>query len=281
MLGTEELTKGQFDLIYNSFSFVLASMIFATIFLLISMPRVLPRYRQALGISAMVTGIAAYHYFRIFENFKAAYVTDAIGGDGVHRLAQGVAFNEGYRYVDWFLTVPLLLVETVAILALAQAESRRLLVRLVPASALMIALGYPGEIATDTLTRGVWGALSTVPFVYIVYVLFGELTRSIERQPSTVVQNIKNLRWLLLASWGVYPIAFLFPMVGFDGSDAFVLRNVGYSIADVVAKAVFGILIYKIARKKSFFVDPEFELVETGYRSSGSGTRGETVPTSA
>lgn len=264
MVGVEELTKGQFDLVYNSFSFVVASMLFATLFLLVSLPRVLPRYRQAVAISAMVTGIAAYHYLRIFANFQEAYVTDAVGGQGTYRLAEGVAFNELYRYVDWFLTVPLLLVETVAILALARQDANRLLIRLVPASALMIALGYPGEIATDNLTRGIWGALSTIPFLYILWVLFGELTRSIERQPAPVVRNIKNLRWVLVATWGVYPIAYLFPMVGFDGADAFVLRNVGYAIADVVAKAVFGLLIYKIARKKSFFYDAAFEASEMG-----------------
>jgi bacteriorhodopsin len=267
MSAVEELTKGQFDLVYNSFSFVVASMLFTSIFLLVSMPRVLPRYRQALAISAMVTGIAAYHYLRILANFEKSFVTDAVGGVGTYTLAEGVAFNELYRYVDWFLTVPLLLVETVAILALAREEASRLLIRLVPASALMIALGYPGEIATDNLTRGIWGALSTIPFLYILWVLFGELTRSIERQPAPVVQNIKNLRYVLVASWGVYPIAYLFPMVGFDGADAFVLRNVGYAIADVVAKAVFGLLIYKIARKKSFFYDASFAQVETGYEA--------------
>jgi bacteriorhodopsin len=273
MSVVDELSRSQFDLVYNSFSFVIASMLFTSIFLLVSMPRVLPRYRQALAISAMVTGIATYHYFRILGNFAAAYVNDDPGAAGTFRVAEGVAFNEVYRYVDWLLTVPLLLVETVAILALAQDQARRLLVRLVPASALMIALGYPGEVATDTLTRAVWGALSTIPFLFILWVLFGELTRSIERQPAPVVRNIKNLRWVLVASWGVYPIAYLFPMVGFDGADAFVARNVGYAVADVVAKAVFGLLIYKIARKKSCYFDAAFAERELGSSDAAAVAR--------
>jgi len=69
-----------------------------------------------------------------------------LGGD------QG-AFNEAYRYVDWLLTVPLLLVEVIAVLALAKEVSSSLISRLVPASAAMIALGYPGEISTDKNTQ--------------------------------------------------------------------------------------------------------------------------------
>lgn len=264
MVGVAELTQAQFDTIYNFLSFAIASMLFASIFLLVAQPRVLARYRTALVVSAMVTGIAAYHYFRIFDSFREAYVTDAIGGQGIYTLAEGVSFNEGYRYVDWLLTVPLLLVETVAVLALARSESRRLLLRLVPASALMIILGYPGELAIDNGERALWGALSTIPFLYILYILFVELTKSINRQPESVQASIKNLRWVLLASWGFYPIAYMFPMFGFDGSDAFVLRQVGYTIADVVAKAVFGLLIYKIARLKSFYDDPDFAVQELG-----------------
>jgi hypothetical protein len=56
----------------------------------------------------------------------------------------------------------------------------------------------------------------------------------------------------------------MFPMFGFEGADAFVLRQVGYTIADVIAKAVFALLIYKIARLKSFYDDPQFALSELG-----------------
>jgi bacteriorhodopsin len=264
MVGVPELTQTQFDTVYNFFSFAIAAMLFTAIFLLVSQNRVLPRYRTALVISAIVLGIATYHYFRIIDSFDAAYVVDAAG---TFVLAEGATFNEAYRYVDWLLTVPLLLVEAVAVLALPRSQARRLLVRLVPASALMIVLGYPGELAIDNGERALWGALSTIPFLYILYVLFVELTKSMGRQPAEVRVSVRNLRWLLLASWGFYPIAYMFPMVGFDGSDAFVLRQVGYTIADVVAKAVFALVIYKIARLKSFYDDAEFARQEMGETS--------------
>ena len=253
------LTATQFSTVYNLFSLVIASMLFTAIFLLVSRGRVAPRYRQALVVSATVCGIAAYHYFRIFETFKESYPPGATA-DAAHALS-AVKFNEAYRYVDWLLTVPLLLIETVAVMALARATARRLLFKLVPASALMIALGYPGELSSDTGTRALWGFLSTIPFAYLLYVLFVELSRSRDRQPAEVVHTIKMLRISLVGLWGVYPIAYMFPMIGgdfFGGAGGFVLRQGGYSIADILAKAAYGLAIYKIARVKSGLEDPAY-----------------------
>ncbi|OZA64164.1 MAG: hypothetical protein B7X78_05290 [Sphingomonadales bacterium 39-62-4] len=35
----------------------------------------------------------------------------------------GVAFNDAYRYVDWLLTVPLLLIELILVMRLSRAET--------------------------------------------------------------------------------------------------------------------------------------------------------------
>ena len=253
------LTSSQFQTLYNVFSFALAAMLFTSLFLLVSQARVLPRYRQAVVVSAMVCGIAAYHYVRIFNSFNDAYVATAVGGD---HLLTPLGFNEAYRYVDWLLTVPLLLLETVAVLALPRATRSSLLTKLIPASVLMIALGYPGEIAVGTAPKMIWGALSTIPFIFILYVLFVELTKSLHRQPPQVAASVGRLRLLLIATWGVYPISYLFPVFGLDGANAFVLRQVGYSIADVLAKCLYGLVIYKIARMKSAADDPLFESQE-------------------
>jgi bacteriorhodopsin len=253
------LSNAQFQTVYNVFSFALAAMLFTSIFLLVSQARVLPRYRQAIVVSAMVCGIAAYHYIRIVNSFNAAYLPTEVGGPFA-LSAEG--FNEAYRYVDWLLTVPLLLLETVAVLALPRATRASLLTKLIPASVLMIALGYPGEIAVDTAPKMIWGALSTIPFLFILYVLFVELTKSLDRQPPEVAASVGRLRLLLIATWGVYPISYLFPLFGLDGADAFVARQVGYSIADVLAKCLYGLVIYKIARMKSADDDPAFAALE-------------------
>ena len=258
----DALSQGQFDTVYNFLSLVIASQLFTALFLLISLPRILPRYRNAITVAIIVCGIAAYHYFRIFDSFKAAFVTDAVGGDGMYEQAAGESFNEGYRYVDWLLTVPLLLVELIAVLALAQSVQKKLLVRLVPAAALMIALGYPGEISDDNGIRGLFGILSTLPFLYILFVLFTQLSKSLDLQPAGVRKSLSNLRWLLLLSWGVYPIAYALPILEVSGADAWVAKQIGYSVADIVAKAAYALIIYRVARIKSFADDAEFARAE-------------------
>ncbi|TFC07530.1 xanthorhodopsin [Cryobacterium mannosilyticum] len=277
----DSLTQSQYDTVYNIFSLVIAAQLFASIFMLVSLTRVLPRYRQAMTVAAIVCGIAAYHYFRIFDSFKAAFVTDAVGGRGDYLQVAGAGFNEGYRYVDWLLTVPLLLLELIAVLALARRVQTSLLTRLIPASALMIALGYPGEITGDNGLRGLFGLLSTIPFAYILYVLFVELTRSLDRQPASVRRTISQLRLLLLLTWGVYPIAYLLPLLGLDGADAWVGKQLGYSIADILAKALYGLIIYRIARMKSFADDDSFaarELSVDEAREVRAGAPRSSVP---
>ena len=256
-----ELSSTQYNTVYNLLSLAIASLGFTGLYLVLAQRQVLPRYRNAVLVSATVVFIATYHYIRIFNNFNESYESTAQGGQGTYVLTDTV-FNEGYRYVDWFLTVPLLLVETIAVLALAKVVQRRLLFKLVPASALMIALGYPGELTLDTSTRLFWGTASTIPFLYILYVLFVEVMKSLDKQPPGVASTLKKLLILLIATWGVYPIAYLFPVLGFEGTDAFVLKQAGYTIADILAKAAFGLVIYKIAKVKSQFDDPAFN--ETG-----------------
>ena len=255
------LDTNNWNLVYNIFSFGLICMLACTVYTLVSQPRVMAKYRNALVMSSMVTFIAGYHYLRIFDSFAHASNPE-MTGEGDAAMATGKilvdlsgkegSFNEAYRYVDWLLTVPLLLVEVIAVLALAKEVSRSLIMRLVPASAAMIALGYPGEISADKDTQVIYGVLSTLPFLYILYVLFVELGKSLDRQPEGVAATIGRLRLLLIATWGVYPISYILGMgAGDPSSSQFVGVQVGYTIADVLAKCVFGLTILKIARMKS------------------------------
>jgi bacteriorhodopsin len=164
--------------------------------------------------------------------------------------------------------VPLLVLELVAVLALAKAAQSHILNRLVPAAAAMIALGYPGDAKLDIMgiTPAVWGLLSTIPFIYILYVLFVELGKSLVKQSKAVQKKVQLLRLLLLATWGVYPITFILAMGTPPGApfnaDEFVAREIGYSIADILAKCLFGLVIFSIARIKSAEDDKEFAKAE-------------------
>jgi len=243
------LSAGQYDLVYNSFSFVIASMGAAFLFFLLVRGRVAPRHRMALTLSTLVVGIALYHYVRIFNSW-----TDAFSYTGGSYVQDGLPFNEAYRYVDWVLTVPLLLAELVVVLRLDSGKTRSLLIRLTTAALAMIVLGYPGEVAdADSTARIVWGVLGTLPFLYILYVLFGELGKSLGRQAPGVVRLLSALRWIILVTWTVYPVAYILPAVIDDPVVAEVARQVGYSMADVLAKPLFGLLILAIALAKSRF----------------------------
>ncbi|MEM0930464.1 MAG: bacteriorhodopsin-like [Pseudomonadota bacterium] len=246
MEATDLLSVGQYNLIYNAFSFTFATMAAATLFFWLGRAQVAPAYRTALTVTGLVTAIAAYHYWRIFESWDAAYTVV----DGTI-TATGYAFNDAYRYVDWLLTVPLLLIELILVMRLSREETISKATTLGIAAAIMVALGYPGEVADSNGTRALWGFLSTIPFLYIVYQLFQGLGQSIERQPENVKPLIKTARLLTFASWGFYPIVYMAPFVGLTGGAADTVIQVGYTIADIVAKAMFGVLIYVIAMRKS------------------------------
>ena len=110
-----EMRDSQFQLVYNILSFSLASMMATTIFLWMKVPSVAAKFQTAFIISGLVTFIAAYHYLRIFNSWTEAYNYKL--GQADSQLT-GVPFNDAYRYMDWLLTVPLLLMEIVLVMKL-------------------------------------------------------------------------------------------------------------------------------------------------------------------
>ncbi len=243
------LSMNQYSLVTNLMSLTVATMGAAALFFFLSRQLVSAKYRLALTVSGLVVSIACYHYFRILESFSAAYKLDITS---LSYVATGIPFNDAYRYADWLLTVPLLLVELIAVLGLAKKESGALLGKLTIAAVLMIALGYPGEVSSDAGTRWFWGWLSTVPFLYIIYVLFVQLSGAVDRQVDQARVLIRNARLLILATWGFYPIAYTIGTLGLgSGASTEVAIQVGYTLADITAKAGLGVFIFSIARVKT------------------------------
>merc|ERR1711871_160873 len=131
--------------------------------------------------TGLVTFIAMYHYFRIFDSFVAAYtpchVDEKTGSVNYNHCdpekfgynPTGIPFNDAYRYVDWFLTVPLLLIEIVLVMKLSEEETFQRCCTLGVSSGLMILNGYPGEVSGDPSTRWCFWFLSMLPFTYIVH----------------------------------------------------------------------------------------------------------------
>ncbi|MGK0157733.1 MAG: bacteriorhodopsin [Neolewinella sp.] len=240
------LTPTEFSLVYNVMSLCIAAMFAGALFFFFSRSQVAPKYRPALLISALVPTIACYHYFRIAHSFDASYML--VDGNYV---ASGELFNDAYRYADWLLTVPLLVIELVAVLGLAKMASRSMSMRLSIAAALMIVLGYPGEVATEASGKWLWWVLSMIPFLFIMFTLFTKFGSAVNSQPSSVQPIIKKARGLILITWSFYPIAYLATVLGLSDAAGQVTLQVGYTIADITSKVGLGIYIYFIAREKS------------------------------
>ncbi len=245
-MDLETLSIGQYQFVQNAFSFGLAVMVATTLFLWFSRSLVTPNYRMAITISGLVTAIAGYHYLQIMLSWQSAF---SVTGDTIE--VTGYPFNQAYRYVDWLLTVPLLLIELILVMKLSRSETLSKSVWLGGAAALMIALGYPGEVADSSGVRFTFWVLSMIPFLYIVYQLVVGLRGSIADQPQNVRGLINGAAYLVVISWLFYPIVFLFPLIGLTGGAAITAVEVGYTVADIVAKAVFGLLILAIAIRKS------------------------------
>ena len=90
-----------------------------------------------------------------------------------------------------------------------------------------------------------------IPFLVIVFQLLVGLSKSIEAQPVAARVPVISARWITLLTWSFYPIVFTLPMLGVSGGSSIVAVQVGYTIADILAKAAFGIYIWNIAMRKS------------------------------
>ena len=97
-------------------------------------------YRTALTTTGIVTWIATYPYFRIFNSWVEAFEVNEVGGAYAVKVS-GTPFNDAYRYVDWLLTVPLLLIELILVMKL-------------PADLLATRFSLPG-VLHRVLARGV------------------------------------------------------------------------------------------------------------------------------
>ncbi|MEY3265926.1 MAG: hypothetical protein RJA15_372 [Actinomycetota bacterium] len=222
------------QLVYNALSFGTAVMLGAFVYFLTQIKSVAKQYQSGVAVSAVVVGIAGYHYYRMWQGWSIGEM------------------NEGYRYADWLITVPLLVIELLIVLGASADRRKSLMKTLVPATVLMIGLGYPGEVASSDSTKWIFWGLSMLPFLYILFTLSGELKAAGARETGAIAASIKNATTILLVTWMVYPIAYLFPVIFDAGNEgAETARQIGYTIADITAKALYGLMILNIAKARS------------------------------
>jgi bacteriorhodopsin len=91
-----------------------------------------------------------------------------------------------------------------------------------------------------------------IPFAYILWALVKELKEVKSRENAVIAGLITNATRILLVTWLVYPITYLFPVFfeyPHDGAET--ARQLGYTIADITAKAGYGLAILAIAKARS------------------------------
>merc|ERR1711953_506573 len=140
-------------------------------------------------------------------------------------MGTGVPFNDAYRYMDWLLTVPLLLIEILLVMKLDEAQFNSKAWVLGVGSALMIVSGYYGElvVAGDLTPRWICWALSMSFFLYIVKELLVGLSAATNSEADPVVKGkIQTAQVMTVISWCTYPVVYLFPMLGINAAHAVV-----------------------------------------------------------
>lgn len=199
-----------------------------------------PQHRIAATYAAIITFIAAIMYW---------IMTDIVGF--FDQSAGEVGATMPYRYIDWLLTTPLLLVEFGLIVAIAGAATKGFVSRLVIADIIMIVTGYLGEVGTEgEVSTIVWFVISSLAWLYIVYAVFQV---KLDGMPAYAASAVKIMRRFVMFGWAIYPIGTaieeFMKLSGADVSAAVAIAAIVYVIADVLNKVGFGMVAVNAAKK--------------------------------
>ena len=219
------------DYVGVTFWLLSAAMVAATFFFCVERDRAVGKWKTSLTVAAMVTGIAAIHYFYM----------------------RGVWIDTGssptvFRYVDWLLTVPLQIVEFYLILAAIEVVSISVFWRLLIASVVMLVAGYIGEVSAmgdgGSLWSGFW--IGMVAWLYIIWEVFKGEASQISASKGTAASKkaFNALRLIVTVGWAIYPIGYY---LGYTGSADAGTLNIVYNLADFVNKIAFGVVIWAAA----------------------------------
>jgi len=218
------------DYVGVTFWIISAAMVAATYFFTVERDRAVGKWKTSLTVAAMVTGIAAIHYFYM----------------------RGVWVNTGesplvFRYVDWLLTVPLQIIEFYLILAAIAVVRAALFWKLMIASLVMLVFGFLGELGAMSYWPAF--AIGMAGWLYIIYEIFaGEASQISAANGTAASQTAFNaLRLIVTVGWAIYPIGYI--LGAGEGGDAGL--NLIYNLADFVNKIAFGVVIWVAATSSS------------------------------
>ena len=218
------------DYVGVSFWIISAAMVAATYFFTVERDRAEGKWKTSLTVAAMVTGIAAIHYF---------YMRGVWVSTGESPLV--------FRYVDWLLTVPLQIIEFYLILAAIAVVRAALFWKLMIASIVMLVFGFLGELGAMSYWPAF--AIGMAGWLYIIYEIFaGEASQISAANGTAASQTAFNaLRLIVTVGWAIYPIGYILGAA--EGGAAGL--NLIYNLADFVNKIAFGVVIWAAATSSS------------------------------
>ena len=220
------------DFVGISFWIISIAMVAATVFFLMESLRVKGKWRTSLVVGALVTLVAAVHYF---------YMRDVWVSTGASPTV--------FRYVDWIITVPLQMIEFYLILAACTAIAGGVFWRLFVGSLVMLIGGYLGEAGFINATLGF--VIGMAGWIFILHEIFaGEASNvNAAEAPDSVKTAYNTMKWIVTIGWAIYPIGYFMGYMA-GGADADSL-NVVYNLADVVNKIAFCLAIWAAATAES------------------------------
>jgi bacteriorhodopsin len=223
------------DLVGVSFWYISMALVAATAFFFNERIRVSKKWSTSLNVSGLVTLVAAVHYFYMREVWVTTGSTPTV-----------------FRYIDWLITVPLLMVEFYLILSAVTKISVGIFWRLLVGSLVMLIGGYLGEAklmaALPAFVIGMAG------WAYIIYEIFlGEASKANASLSSPAVQSaFKLMRIIVIVGWSIYPIGYYIGyLTSADTQESMKGLNLVYNLADVLNKIAFGVVIWAAAVKDS------------------------------
>lgn len=190
-----------------------------------------PEQQEFYILTIMVPAIAAASYLSMFLGFGLTEVS--VGGQ--------VLDIYWARYADWLFTTPLLLLD----LALLADADRNTIYALVLTDAFMIVTGLVGALENNVFFfRYIWWTVSTIAFVFLLYMLYGALTARVSDFDEETQSTFKTLRNLVLVLWTFYPIVWI---IGTEGAGVVPLgvETLMYMVLDVTAKVGFGFILLR------------------------------------
>jgi bacteriorhodopsin len=219
------------DFVGISFWLISMALIASTAFFFMETQRVAGKWKTSLTVSGLVTLVAAVHYF---------YMRDVWVETGATPLV--------YRYIDWLITVPLLMVEFYLILRAITNVSGGVFWRLMIGTMVMLVGGYMGEAGYISAMLGF--IVGMAGWAYILYeIFFGEASKvAAQEAPASVQSAFSTMRLIVTIGWAIYPLGyFMGYFTGAGPQESANMLNILYNLADVVNKIAFGVIIWNVA----------------------------------